>query len=51
MYYTANDIAQAKFVLIDNEDTFHPQPGRKTFQPKPSTGVGFRVLRVYGLGF
>eukprot|EP00439_Symbiodinium_sp_Y106_P075182 s275_g14.t2 len=24
VYYTANDIAQAKFVLIDNEDTFHP---------------------------
>ena len=27
VYYTANDIAQAKFVLIDNEDTFHPPPG------------------------
>ena len=26
VYYTANDIAQAKFVLIDNEDTFHPPP-------------------------
>jgi len=39
VYYTATDIAQAKFVLVDNEDTFHPWAFQ--VQLAPSGGVEF----------
>mmetsp|Transcript_6557 Transcript_6557/g.14185 ORF Transcript_6557/g.14185 Transcript_6557/m.14185 type:complete len:691 (-) Transcript_6557:51-2123(-) len=39
VYYTANDIAKAKFVLIDNEDT--SQPWAFQVQLPPSGGIEF----------
>ena len=36
VYYTANDISNAKFVFLENEDTFHAQPDLKG-RDQPST--------------